>query len=118
MRWLVAILLTFLFLPGCSSLQPVELSPEQLQTKIRSGEIISTGDKVQVVTADGQHHEFKVTALTDTLIEGKKDQVAIEDVVALETSEFSGGKTALLVGSSVIVYQLLAAVAIAATVGL
>jgi len=116
--WRITLLSTLIFFYGCSSLQPVELSPEELQTQIRSGEILSTGDKVQLVTTDGQHHEFKVTALTDTLIEGKKEQVAIDDVVALETSEFSGGKTALLVGSTVIVYQLLAAVAIAATVGL
>ena len=109
--------LTILSISACSSLKPVELAPEQLQQQISNGQIVEVGDRIKVVTSDGQHHEFRVTAITDTSIEGSDTAVPIDQVVALESRRFSGGKTALLAGGTILFYQILAAIAAIAVLG-
>lgn len=111
------LIIVFLF-SGCTSLSPVELSPQVLQAKIATGEILQPGDRIKLVTVDGLHHEFRVTAISETSIEGTDINIPLEQIVALESRNFSGGKTALLAGSALVFYQLLAAIAIVATVGL
>jgi hypothetical protein len=97
---LLTLAFLFLFATGCTSLKPVELAPEVLQERIFSGNIVKLGDKVKVVTSDGVRSEFKVTAITENHILGKDIDIPIRDIVALETREFSGGKTSVLVGGS------------------
>lgn len=81
-------------------------------------ELIKVGDEVLIITADGVRHEFETTAITNEQVVGDEVSVAINDIVALETREFSGGKTAALAGGAILLYQILAAVAVAATLGL
>ena len=85
-------------LAGCTSLQTAEMPSNELRTQIRAGELISIGDRILVVTADGSEHKFKVTELDDTSIHGKDEIIRIDDIVALQTRELSAGKTALLAG--------------------
>ena len=102
-------------LAGCTSLQTAEIPPNELHTQIRAGELISIGDRILVVTADGSEHKFKVTELDDTSIHGKDEIIRIDDIVALQTRELSAGKTALLAGGvGVGVYALFLAALIAA----
>ena len=117
MMKLLAIISMFLIFGGCATMKPIELTPEQLHGKIFTGDIVKVGQSVKIVASDGTHHEFKVTEITDTHIFGKDKRYAnydkdvdmpIKDIVALETQEFSGGKTALLVGAVVVTPVLLA----------
>lgn len=105
-------ILTLFVVVGCSTLKPVELTPEQLQDKILTENIVREGDRVQVVTFDGTRHSFRVKAVTRDYIEGKDIKIPISEVVALETREFSGGKTSLLVGGTLMLYWVYILVAI------
>jgi hypothetical protein len=98
---------------GCTTLRPVEMSPEQLQERIVSGGIIEVGDSVRVFTDDGESHEFTVTAISDDQIQGNDVAVPIENIIALESREFSGGKTVALAGGSLALGLVIAAVAVA-----
>lgn len=94
--------LVLLIASGCTTSKPVELAPEQLHERIFTEDIIQVGDDVRIVTSDGINHKFKVTAITENHILGKDIDIPIVDIVALETREFSGGKTSLLVGGTVL----------------
>ena len=115
---LISMFVVILLFSGCTTLRPVELSPEQLHERISIGEVIQAGDDVKLFTADGKHHEFQVTAVTDDRIMGKDIEIPIADIIAVETREFSGGKTAVLAGSAYLLYVLLAVIVLAATAGL
>ena len=104
-------------LSGCTSLRSVEMTPSQLQQKIRAGDVIKQGDAVKLVTLDGRRHEFTVSELTATTISSESESIVIDDIIALETREFSGGKTALLVGSMITIYTVLAALAASIMIG-
>ena len=99
---------------GCTTLEPVEMPPAQLHEQISRGGIIEVGDTVKIVTVDGAIRSFKVSAITTDHVVGNGIEVAIADVVAIETREFSGGKTtALTVGGLAALYVVAGAVAIA-----
>lgn len=104
------LLLLWLCLSACSTLEPIEMRPVDLQTMILSGELPLEGESIKVVTVDGKSRQYRVTEvdLEDRRIRGEKVSVAIDDVVAIETSEFSMGKTALLAGGSYLLLALLA----------
>jgi hypothetical protein len=111
---LISMIIIILVASGCTTLKPVEMSPEQLHERISAGEIIEVGDSVKIVTADGAIHKFKVTAISADHIAGKDIKLPIVDIVAVETREFSGGKTtALTAGGLALVYVIAAAVATA-----
>ena len=105
---LFAIFLALAFASGCTTLKPVEMPPEQLHDLISRGEVAQVGDRIKVVTADGSHHELRVTAVTDDSIAGGDIDIAIADIIALKTREFSGGKTAALAGGTYLVYSVMA----------
>ena len=111
------VIVIVLMTSGCTTLKPVEMSPEELQQKIAAGEIIEVGDKVKVVTADGTVHKFEVSEITADRVSGKDVELPVADIIAVETREFSAGKTTALVAGGTFVYVLLAAVAAAATLG-
>jgi hemin uptake protein HemP len=99
-------------LGACSTSKPIELPPATVQQMILDQEILQPGEKVKLITADGQRYDFRVTRV-DTeqrVILGGSQSVPIDEVVALETKEFSLGKTALLAAGS---YGVLALIAIA-----
>jgi hypothetical protein len=87
---------------GCSTVRPVEMTPEALQQQIESTKLIEVGDSVEIVTADGQKYKFDVTKVDKEQVLGKDVAIPIKDIVALHTREFSGGKTALLVGTTAV----------------
>lgn len=113
---LILLIIVIVLGSGCTSLTPVEMSPEQLHERIAVGDVVQVGSSVRIVTADGIDHKFKVTAISDERILGKDVEVNITDIVALETREFSAGKTTVLAGSSALV-AILALMAASLTLG-
>jgi hypothetical protein len=88
---------------ACTTLRPTEASPEELQRMITHENLLETGDRVRLVTADGAVYKFRVREidLQNGLIIGPKDSVQIQDIVAVETRKVSIGKTAALTGGLV-----------------
>ena len=106
-------LVVLLVIQGCSTVRPVEMTPEVLQQKIESTKLIEVGDSVEIVTADGQKYKFDVTKVDKEQVIGKDVAIPIKDIVALHTREFSGGKTALLVGTTAVtVWMILTALSV------
>jgi hypothetical protein len=83
---------------GCTSLQPIEAQPDELQDRIRYEQIVAVGDRVRMVTEDGKEHQFKVTSIDANHISGDGVTIPVDTVIALETREISIGKTTLLAG--------------------
>ena len=114
----ISVFLFILLASGCSTTKPVEMTPQEVQQKISAGELIAVGDKVKIATADGEVHEFEVTAVTSEQIQGDDIAIPIDDVVAIETKEFSAGKTAALAGGTVVVWAIIVAVLLGGTLAL
>lgn len=113
MRQITALLAALACTAACTTMTPTELPADAVHEQILSGAILSKGETVKLVTSDGRTHKFRVKAI-DTekqLIVGSKETVAVGDVVALETKNFSVGKTALLaVGTYTTLYIIAAAI--------
>lgn len=88
------------FCASCTSLKPTEATPEQIQQRITHENLLQPGEQVELVTADGVVHAFRITDIDQGqgLVIGDNDSVPIGDIVAVKTREFSMGKTALLAG--------------------
>ena len=95
-------------LVGCTSLQTLDMPADELHASLRSGEINLTGERVRIATVDGTEHKFRVTRVDDVAIHHEKGSVNIDDVVAIQTSEVSAGKTTLLAGGLIGAWVLVA----------
>ncbi len=115
---IVFAVLIILMVSGCSTMKPIEMSPEQVQQKIAAGEVLDVGDKVKIATTDDQIYKFKVTEVTDKQVRGDDIEVPIDEIVGVETKEFSLGKTAALTGGTVVVWAFIVAAALGGTVAL
>jgi hypothetical protein len=69
---------------GCTTLRPIEGSPTELRQRLDSGELLKTGDRVVIVTADAKAHRFAVKSIDAELIRGRSESVPIEQVVAVK----------------------------------
>jgi hypothetical protein len=101
------------FLTGCTSLHTIELSPDDLHQQIRAGQIITTGERIRLVTSDEEQHNFLVTGIDQTAVHGEESSVPIDDIVAVKTERFSLGKTALLAGGTTATVAILIAIMVA-----
>ena len=98
---------------GCTSLQPIEAQPDELQDRIRHEQIVEVGDKVRIFTEDGKEHQFKVTSIDANHINGDSVTIPVDSIIALETREISIGKTTLLAGGTIGVAMILFLVIVA-----
>jgi hypothetical protein len=89
-------------LGGCTTMRPVAGNPSELQQRIASGELIRRGDRVALLTKDGATHEFKVTSLSASTIDGKLESIPVDQVAAVQKRELNVGKTVLIVGLTVV----------------
>jgi hypothetical protein len=89
-------------LAGCTTLQPIEGTSNELRERIGSGGLLKVGDRVSIVTRDDRTHEFRVLAIRDGIIQGTSDSVPLDRLVTLQKREFSRAKTCLLVGGIVL----------------
>lgn len=87
---------------SCTSLKPTEATPEQIQQRITHENLLQLGERVELVTADGVVHEFRISDIDyeQGLVLGKNESVPVNDIVAVKTREFSIGRTALLAGGA------------------
>ena len=114
--WKLISALLIINLIGCTSLQTIEAPPDKLHEQIRHENLVKVGDKVKIVTEDQKEHEFVVTATNENEIRGEDITIPIDSIVAVQTREFSAGKTALLVGgvtASTILLMVIIAIAVA-----
>ena len=107
--FLLALVVT---LTGCTTLNPVEMPPEDVQQMIVSGDILQPGTQAKIVTQDGRIRTINVERIDRELgiIETDEEPLEIAEIVAVETRDFSVGKTALLAVGS---YSFLALLAMA-----
>jgi hypothetical protein len=109
------------------------MSEDQLHEQIRAGELLSEGDRVQIMTFDRKRHEIWVTGRDETLVYGekairgekqvrgprkverKKVSVPIDDVAGIKTRDFSAGKTTVLSGGLFLFFVALAGAMAAAS---
>ena len=99
-----AVSVLVLLMSGCTTFRPMAGTQEEVQQKILAGEALAAGDRVRLTTADGEVHEIRVesVALDSGTISGRRDEVPIRDVVALEQRMRAPGKTWGLVGALVL----------------
>lgn len=78
-----------LLLSGCASMQPVKLSPSEVQQQIRSGELLRPGDHTKFTMANGEIHEFRIVTVDveNDAVAGDKDSVQIAEIAAVEMKE-------------------------------
>lgn len=113
MKIIACITIAVFLLAGCTTLRPVQSSPQTLQEDIASRGLIKAGDRVQIATTDGRQYEFKVISVGDGHIKGEDVDVQIKDVTQVEKREVSTGRTVICAGGS-----LLAAIGVAALIAI
>jgi len=86
---------------GCTTLRPIEGTANELQSRINAGGLLTAGDRVSIVTADAKRHVFRVRIIKDSLIDGTKDRVSVDQIVSVQKRKFSRAKTFLLVGCGI-----------------
>jgi len=69
---------------ACTSRRVIEITPEQLQKQISSGQLIQKGDVAKITTTDKKVYEFEVTDVTDDAIQGNNISVPINALSSLE----------------------------------
>ena len=85
---------------ACTTLRPTEALPEEIRSRILTGDLLAPGDKIRVITKDGRAHELRVAYVDPDrrIVAGADDAVSIDEIVALEKRELSFVKTGTLVG--------------------
>jgi hypothetical protein len=81
---------------GCTTLRPVNGTPEDLRQQISAGTLLKPGDRVSIVSVDGKTHRFEVTGIAAGVIQGRHESVPVDQVASLEKRRVSALKTAAL----------------------
>ena len=84
---LVCLFLIPFFLIGCTTLVPVSMDSATVQEKIRSGNMISVGDRVKITTEDGASRILTVTGLTEQIITGDLERSVAQDAMTSEREQ-------------------------------
>jgi len=85
--WTVRLLVMLLVLainPACTTQRIIEITPEQLQKQIASGQLIKKGDLVKITTTDNTVYEFEVSEVSQDAIMGENTSVPIHLLSSLE----------------------------------
>ena len=98
--WTVVAICTAALLCACTAVRQADPAPDSIQDDLRSGELVSVGDKVAVVTADGREMVFRVVKVDDAAVYGDDVVIAIDDISSVEVDrppkrEFDPLETAL-----------------------
>ena len=106
-RFTMIILAMSLLQFGCSSVQRVDTTPEDLQAQIREGKYLQKGHDVTIVTNEGKELFFRFQQLENDAIEGttqlgEKASVPIADVAGLKTDRLNVGRTVAAVGGGMV----------------
>lgn len=109
MRTTAAIAAFALLLGGCTSLQPVDLPPQEVRGQVRDGQIVRLGERVSLTADDGTTHVFEVLEVTDLAVRGDAVDVPIDSIVSVRTTQADPARTALAVGGVLAVVYVAAA---------
>jgi predicted small lipoprotein YifL len=95
---------------ACTTMNPIEMPPEAVQQKIVFEDILQPGKQAKIVTSDGRIQTVRVMRVeaASGVIVTDGEPIQIADIVAVETRDFSIGKTALLAAGSYTALALLA----------
>ena len=69
---------------GCTTLRPIDGGPTELRQLIISGELLKSGDRVRIVTADQKAHRLAITKVQAGVIVGPNESVPVDEVMSLE----------------------------------
>jgi hypothetical protein len=97
---------------GCMTLQPVPANPSALQPRIAAGALLKRGDYVVIRTQDGRTHDFNVTSISASTIEGRHESISIDQITFIQKRKLDVGKTALAVGLTVVAAAAIAVLAV------
>jgi hypothetical protein len=89
-------------LAGCTTMRPVTGTSSDLQQRLASGGLIKRGDHVVIVMTDGSWHEFTVTSLDASTIDGKRESIPIDQVTSIQKRQLNVGKTLLVIGLTLV----------------
>jgi hypothetical protein len=112
-----AILGLIVCLIGCTTLQPVTGNPAAVQQRIASGALLKRGDHVVVRTMDGRTHDFNVTSISASTIEGRHESISIDQIAFIQKRIISVEKTALAIGLPVVIAAAVVVVAVCSVRG-
>ncbi len=103
---------------GCTSVQRVDTTPEDLQAQIRAGKYLQKGRDVTIFTNEGKEVFFRFEQLANDAIVGTTqvgDQasVPIDDVVGLTSKRLNAGRTIAAVGGGVVGFMVVIYAALA-----
>ncbi len=107
-RWWVMLLVS-LFQLGCTSMQRIDATPEELQSQVRAGKYLHTGQDVTIVTRQETKLWFRFRRIdNDALVGetqlGEEASVPIADVAGIKTNRFNVGRSVALVGGGFLIY--------------
>lgn len=112
----LAVLALAVLAGGCTTLQAVDLPPEELREALRNGEVSRRGETVVLVTANREHTvEFVEVDAAADVVRGRADDgtmvsVAVEDIVVLRSVDAAAGRSTLL-GIAIAAVIVLSAIA-------
>jgi hypothetical protein len=112
MKQLFVLCLIFCLSAGCTTLQPVGGNSATLQQRIASGELLKTGDDVDILTKDGRTHVFSVKSVSAGTIDGQHESISIDQVALIQKRKLNVGETALAVGLGVVIVAAVVVVAV------
>ena len=55
-------------LSGCTTLESIDLPPDQLQARIREGNLLQPGEIVSISTVDREYNDISIAAVTDKIL--------------------------------------------------
>jgi hypothetical protein len=88
---IACLLMALVYLNGCSTMNRVDFATAGIASSLK------VGDEVFLLSRNGKSREFTVTKLTPDEVCGAGECVRIDEITAVERSEFSAAKTTLLV---------------------
>lgn len=94
MKHVMPLIFLCLAVAGCKSLQAVRLPADELHAEIRAGSLFERGDKIELTQSDGTEYVLTVYGVDDHALHGETKggediDVAIDDIVAMNTRQFS-----------------------------
>ncbi|HEY2464387.1 MAG TPA: hypothetical protein VGI32_10015 [Steroidobacteraceae bacterium] len=93
----LSLLSAALLVAGCTTLQPMDGSPAELQQRIAAGQLLKPGDRILITTTDAKTHRFAISSINAGFIQGRSESVPIAQVTEVKRRQFIRAKTAVLV---------------------
>lgn len=66
---------------GCSSVQTIDLPPDELQDQITAGQLVKPGDHVTVTTNQGVTYELEISRVTEKSVEGQVEALENQQTI-------------------------------------